>query len=1056
MKTLLRTCTERPWMVLAMTLLLAAHGVLAWRATPMEAFPDVTNLQVNVIAQAPGLAAEEVERQLTVPLERELHGIPEVTIMRSESLFGLALISLVFEDDADTFKGRMRVSERLASLDLPEGTDVALAPDATPLGEIYQFRLTSDRHDLATLRAELEWRIRAQLKQIPGVADVVASGGFLEEILVEPDPARLEAHGLTVVSLVEALSGQSVNVGGGVLVQGDQELVVRGVGQLARPEDVGATLVARIDGVPVTVADVARLLRSHTPRRGSVGFNEARDVVEGFILLRRGENPGEVLEGIHARIDALNGGLLPEGMAIEPFYDRGDLLARTLGTVEHNLLHGALLVLGVVWLFLRSLRASLVVTAIIPLALLTAFGGLWLLGLPANLISMGAIDFGILVDGAVVLVEHIMHEAELHPPPDRQALRALVRRATLKVAKASSFGMAIIIAGLLPIFTLEGVEGRIFRPLALTYSFAILGALLFAVTALPALSVVSLRVGAAGSGGGSRQAQGVPSPSRYGRLVARLVRQPAWALVGAACLLTGGVVFGGRLGTEFLPELDEGDFVIFVEMPPSISLEAGQDILEEVRRRILAFPEVAATLSEHGRPEDGTDNEGVNMSETFVRLHPQTLWPRARDKADLIAEMRARLNEIPGVSFNFSQPIKDNVEEAVSGVRGKVVLKVFGQDLEQMRRLLEDAMGRIEAVPGVVDLGLYRDATAPQLVVELDRGALGRAGVRLGDAQAGIRAALGGEVVATFWQGERPVPVRVRLPLEARADAGRIGELRLPAAARVAVDPDEEASEGEGLAADQVPLSEVARLTTGTGQANILREGGERVMALKFNVQGRDMGSVVAEARLAVEPQVALPEGYRLVWTGEFENQARAMARLSLVVPLSFLGVLILLYYALGRLRGAITVLGVVPFAMTGGVFALALTDMPLGVSAAVGFITLLGGISAWALLVVSAVDGRVAAGEAWLPALVGGAVDRLRAVAMTGLLALSGLAPMAVSTGAGSEIQRPFAVVVMGGVVTALAACLLLLPVLYRLLGRPVRPRDPVPTDVRSESAAP
>lgn len=1023
LRALIRFCVDRRIAVLVVTLIIAAHGIKAYIDTPIEAFPDVTNYQVNVIAQLPGLAPEEMERQVTIPLERELNGIPEMTLMRSESLFGLSLVSLIFVDDADVFKARTRVTERLASASLPEGVDVSLSPEATPLGEVYQFRLVSDRHSLTDLRSEMEWNVRKVLRQIQGVADVVPTGGFLKEIHVEVEPDRLLAHGLTVDDVTEALEGSNRNVGGGFLVHGDQELTVRGVGYVTSAQDIRDVVVANENGTPVTVADVARLVVSHTPRRGSVGFNLDRDAVEGFALLRRGENPSIVLDGIHAKVEELNQKILPKGMRIEVFYDRSTLVNRTLSTVQHNLFYGALLVIGVVWLFLRSFRCSLIVASIIPLALLTAFIGLKLIGLPANLISMGAIDFGILVDGAVVLVENVMHEAQRRRPKEKRELVGLVFHAALDVAKPTFFAMAIIIAALVPVFTLEGVEGRIFNPLSLTYSFALAGALVFALTTIPALCALVLRP--------KDMQAGEPKTlgwlrERYGKAVEWTLSRKLTVVASGVALLAAGGLVGSRVGSEFLPELDEGDFVIFVEMPPSISLAKGQDVLIEVRRRILAFPEVLEVLSEHGRPEDGTDNEGVNMSETFVRLAPPERWRPGWDKERVIREMRGSLGEIPGVSYNFSQPIKDNVEEAVSGVRGKVVLKIFGTDLEHMRATLEKSILAIQKVPGVVDLSLYRDASVPQLQVILDRPALARAGISVDAAQDVVETTLGGRVVTEYWEGERPVPIRVLFPLAEREDEARIGDIRVRTAA-----------------GSQVPLREVSRIEHATGRANIVREANSRVMALKFNVENRDMGSVVNEAIEVVEREVEVPDGNFLVWTGEFENQQRAMRRLSLIIPLSLLGVFILLYMALGSATSATSVLATVPFAMTGGIFALKLGGIPLSVSAAVGFITLLGQVCLVSLLVVSAVDGYRRSGEDKIKALVAGATGRLRAVLMTALLAMVGLTPMALATGAGSEIQRPFAVVVIGGLMTALPVTLFILPVIYSFLVRNV----PVPT---------
>jgi len=769
----------------------------------------------------------------------------------------------------------------------------------------------------------------------------------------------------------------------------------------------------------VRVGDVARVVASHVPTRGSVGYNLDTNVAEGFALLRRGENPSVVLDGIHAKVQELNDAILPKGMRIEPFYDRTRLVSETLSTVHHNLLFGALLVISVVWLFLRSLRCAFIVAAVIPLALLTAFIGLRWIGLPANLISMGAIDFGILVDGAVVLVESVLHATAVRRPTQRRELLPVIARSAFDVARPTFFAMAIIIAALIPVFTLERVEGRIFRPLSLTYSFALVGALVFALTIVPALCALVL----------SPRDANVQEPSllkrareRYEAAIVWLLGRRALVLAGVAGLVLATGVVAARLGSEFLPQLDEGDFVIFVEMPPSIALDKGTQILREVRRRILAFPEVSSTLSEQGRPEDGTDDEGVNMSETFVRLLPKDKWRPGFDKDRLIEAMRASLSELPGVDFNFSQPIKDNVEEAVSGVRGQVVLKIFGTDLDLMKQTLEKAVTALKSVPGVVDLGLYRDASVPQLQVILDRPALARAGITVGAAEDVVETALGGHVATELWEGERPVPIRVILPLAEREDQARIGEILVPAV--------------DGA---RVPLREIAKIERAVGRASINREANSRVLSLKFNVEGRDMGSVIADAQAAVARDVKVPEGHFFQWAGEFENQQRAMRRLSVIVPLSAIVVFGLLYTALASFPSACAVLITTPFAMTGGVFALAVAGIPLSVSAAVGFIALLGQACLASLLVVSVVDERRRGGEAMIPALAAGATSRFRVVLMTALLAILGLMPAAVSSGVGSETQRPFAVVIIGGLMTAVPVTLFVLPVLYSFIVRKV-----------------
>ncbi len=1017
LKHLIELCVSRRFAVLAFTAGVAVYGFRAYSETPIEAFPDVTNYQINVIAKAPGLAPEEVERQVTLPLEHELVGTPGMISMRSESLFGLSLIYQTFDDDVDAFRARTMVSERITGAELPEGISAELAPEYTPLGEIFQYRLASDRHTLQELREAQDRIVANQFRQVDGVADVVSFGGFIPEIHVEVDPARLRAYDLTLADVEKALGHSNVNVGGGFLKHGDQEMVVRGIGHLRTPRDIQDVVLASRDGTPVTVGDVSRLVWSGTPRRGDAGLDTIPEIVEGFVLLRRGENPSRVLDGIHAKLVELDTKILPAGMRIEPFYDRANLVEHTLGTVHHNLIFGALLILGVVWLFLRTLRGSLIVVSVIPIALLGAFIGLRAIHLPANLISMGAIDFGILVDGAVILVEHVIHMARERRPETRRELLGIVGRAAFDVSRPTFFAMAIIIAALIPVFTLERVEGRIFRPLALTYTFALLGALVLALTMVPALCAVLLR---------PRDAATEDPPTiewlrrGYRRVLeAILARRGVVIACGVALLATGGVA-ASRLGMEFLPQLDEGDLVIFVEMPPSIGQDRSRDILTDVRGRLLKFPEVIATLSEHGRPEDGTDNEGINMSETFVHLRPREDWRSGVTKDSLVDEMRTSLEQIPGVRFNFSQPIKDNVEEAVSGVRGQVVLKIFGTDLDGMRGSLEQAKQALAKVPGIVDLDLYRDSMVPQLQIDLDRAALARAGIAVDDVQDLIETSLAGRITTEMRQVGHTIPIRVSLPLSVRGDQDAIGALEVPT--------------GDG---GRIPLRELAHIAIADGRAAINHEANSRVGALKFNVEGRDMSSVIADAQRVVAAEVKPPEGSYFVWGGEFENQQRAMGRLRVVVPVALVVVLVLLFSALGSARSALAVLATAPFALTGGVFGLVVAGIPLSVSAAVGFIALLGQVSLAGLLVVSAIEGRRRDGASLADALVEGPAERFRALVMAALLAIFGLMPMALSHAVGSETQRPFAVVIIGGMVTTLVVALALLPIIYQAVAR-------------------
>ncbi len=1067
---ILGLCVRRRLATVFFALVVAAIGVHAYLDTPIEAFPDVTNLQINVITQMPGLAPPEVERQVTIPLERVLNGTPGMIQMRSESLFGLSLIYLTFEDGADSFRSRVLVDERLRTADLPQGALPELGPDATPLGEIFNYRIVSERHPLWQARSEQEWNIGPRLRRVPGVADVVGRGGFLPEIHVEVDPARLAGWRLSIEDVEAAIAAASRNAGGGFLRMGDQQIVVRGVGAFTDPADVGAAVLEVDEGTPVTIADVARVTLSYVPRQGASGYGENLDSVEGVVFMRRGENPSIVLDGIHAAVAELNADGLPEGMRIIPFYDRSTLVERTLSTVHHSLLEGAILCVGIVWLFLRSLRSSFVVGIVIPLSLLVAFIGLRAIHLPANLISMGAIDFGILVDGAVILVENVVHRMNERPPRTVTERLRLVVDAAREVARPTLFAMSIIVAALIPVFSLERVEGRIFRPLALTYTFALLGALVFSLTVVPALAALIIRPSHGGASGGwlarlafwrkkthdaptdaalaerehaspgepTKSAADAPAPQAPGAHAASHDGDPPFVVflrryytracelfvarrsipfaLAAALIALGGIALS-RLGTEFLPELDEGDFTVLVEMPSSSSLERAQETFLEIRHRLLQFPEVREVDTKQGRPEDGTDNESVNMGEQFVHLHAHERWRPGMTTDRLQNEMRDALLEIPGIRVNFSQPIRDNVEEAISGVRGQVVLKVYGTDLQVMRDLLVQALDVVRPIPGVVDASLYRDRMVPQLEIRPDRDRLARAGISMDSVQDAIELALAGRVAGAVWSDERLVPVRVRLPASERSDTGRIGDLLVAA--------------GDA----RVPLRALADIELSPGRSSIAREDNQRVLALKFNIEGRDLGSVVHDAMAAVDAHVHRPDGYRLRWGGEFENQERAMARLATVVPIAIAVVLALLFIALGSARGALTVLVAIPAALTGGIFALAFTGVHLSVSAMIGFIALLGQVALASLLVLGAIDDKRREGVPLRRAVVEGAVLRFRAVTMTALLASIGLVPMAVSTGTGSETQRPFALVLIGGLATTYFIALFVLPALYSII---------------------
>jgi heavy metal efflux system protein len=1013
LRALVDWALEEKWAVILLTVAFIAAGLWAFRELPVEAFPDVTDTQVQIITLFPGHAPEEVERQVTLPIEKELNGTPELATMRSISIYGLSVVTLTFADGTDNFFARAQVSERLRQVDVPDGVTPALGPLYTPIGEIYRYVLEADpragRSPMA-LRELQDWVLERQFRQVPGVADVVSFGGFQRQFQVEVDPARLKGQGVSLRQVFEALQRSNANAGGNYLRRGAEELVIRGLGSLGSLEDVRNVVITAKGGTPLTVGDVARVSVGAVPRRGQVSQDHADEVVEGIVLLRKGENPARVLEAVHRKVAELNGGILPQGVRVVPYSDRTTLVDQTLRTVLRNLLEGALLVTAVVGLTLVSWRGALVVAVVIPLSLLTSFLYLHLRGLSANLLSLGAVDFGIIVDGAVVMVENVYrrrHEAPGEP------IGGVVRRAVHEVARPTLFSLGIIIVAYLPIFTLQRVEGRIFAPMANTVASALVGALLFSLTLVPVLAALSL---------GKERERHSPLVTAVERVYAPLL---GWTmahrrtvLAGAAAALLAAVGVGATLGSEFLPELDEGALWVTGTLPPSIALEEAQRLVPRVRAALMEFPEVKTVVAQLGRPEDGTDPAPVNSLQMFVDLKPEGTWSTAHDKEALVRAMEARLRWLPGIDWNFSQPILDNVEEGISGLKGQVAVKLFGDDLDKLSEAAEAVARAISGVPGVADLAVLQAGQLPQVQIAIDRQKIARYGIAVADVDEAIETALGGKVATQLWEGERRFDVSVRLPSAYRGQLSAVRDVAVPT-------PD----------GAPIPLSELADIRIGRGRAAINREANQRFVGIKMNVRGRDLGGFVADAQAAVARGAPLPDGVAITWGGEFENQQRAMRRLAIVIPLSILLIFVLLLKAFSHLRAALLVLANIPFALIGGVIALKLTGTNLSVSAAVGFIALIGQAVLNGVLLLSEVEARRAAGARVAAAVSEGARSRLRAVVMTALLAALGLLPAAVSHAIGAETQKPLAIVVIGGLVSATALTLFVLPALYALV---------------------
>jgi len=1012
LELLLRRSLERPSAPFLLAALIAGAGVFAFRNLTVEAFPDPTDTQVQVITLFAGQPTEEVERRVSIALERVLNGTPGLLRLRSISLFGLSFVTLTFEDGVDPVLARQQVLERLQSAELPQDAQPTLGPMATPIGEVYRYSLEGGGADPMTLRTLQDWTVRPRLLQVQGVADVVSYGGLLKEIRVEPEPTRMASLEIGLADVFSALKRGSDNATGGYVERGSETFVIRSLGIFQKLEDIEQVRVGIHQSVPVTVKDVASVHVAYAPRQGAVSRAANEDAIEGIVLMRRGQNPSVVLAGLRDRIAELNAHVLPKGIRVDPFYDRTDLVDTTLRTVFKNLVEGALLVVVVLFLFMLSLRASLIVAAVIPLSLLFSFAYLYFRGMSANLLSMGAVDFGIIVDGAVILVEHLFHRvktgAEAGAP-----LEARILAAAREVARPTLFALLIIIAAYLPIFSLQRVEGRIFAPMAHTVVSALVGALLLSFTLVPVLALLALR----------RARRPLPdSPvlaaarRAYEPSLRLALANPGPVLTLAVGSLVAALVLLPRLGSEFLPELNEGALYVTFTLPGNISLTAGRRLVPKIRECIARTPEVTELMTQIGRPEDGTDPTLPNNLEIFVKLRPMAEWRRGkRSLEDLVTEMEHSLRNVPGIEYNFSQPIRDNVNENISGQFGQIAVKIYGDDLEALQQTAEKTQAAIAQVPGAADLGIVKSGEMPQIAVRLDREALARYDLDLGDVQDYIETAMAGHAASELWEGEKRFDVTVRLPSATREDVGSIRNIMLPLKSGALV-----------------PIAAVADVSMGTGRAAITRENGRRYIGVRMNVRGRDMGSFVREARERVSAAVSMPPGYEITWGGEFENQERAMARLKLVIPLALLLTFILLFSEFGEVADCVMVLLNVPFALVGGVLGLALAGMPLSVSAAVGFIALLGQAVLNGVLMVSAIRSRLAQGEPLEHAVTRGAQDRLRAVLMTALLAALGLLPAALSHAIGSETQRPIAVVVVAGTISAAALTLIVLPVSY------------------------
>ncbi|WP_025039839.1 efflux RND transporter permease subunit [Nitrosospira briensis] len=1005
-------CLQQRVTILVASVLLAAIGILSFDRLPIQPFPDVQNVFVQVVTQYPGQAPEEVEKLVSLPIEKEMNGLPHLINMRSVSIFGLSVVTLTFDDDAEDYFSRQQVLERLRSVSLPGGLEPLLGPLSTGIGEIYRYRIEAPGMPLVEQRALQDWVIERTLRSVHGVADVVAFGGGIKEYQVQVDPNKLRNYQLTLPEVYTAITVNNANIGGGYIDHGSEALVIRGAGLLKSIAEISNIVVTSQDGIPVFVKNVADVVIGPQPHKGLVGYNEHDNVVEGIVLLIKGSDANVVLKGVKGKIEHLNSHGLPPGVKIIPFYDRTDLVRHTLHTVEHNMLVGVILVLAILVIFLRRVWAAAVVILVIPMSLLFAFILIENAHISANLISLGAIDFGLIVDASIVLVEAVMVKITLEMR--QQAGMAHMRQSMLMTAAEMSrpmlFSQAIVIVAFIPIFTFERVEAKIFSPMAYALSFALAGSLIISLTLVPVLLSYLLGPKLTESHNPLVDAM----ERRYHTLLEAVLRSPRKLFIGAGLALALMVGSSPLIGTEFMPKLDEGNIWLTITMPTPVSLDRAKLLEQDIRARIREFSEVKSVLTQLGRPEDGTDPKGFNNLEILVDLKPKETW-RFSNKDDLVKAMNKRLSVFPGLQFNFSQVIQDNVEEAISGVKGEIAIKIFGEDLRILQEKANQITNILRSIKGATDVAAEQQSGLAQLVISIDRAKIARYGISVSDVEDVIAMAVGGKAATQMLEGERRFDVTVRLTSTARDSVGAIEDITV-------LSPN----------GGRIPLAELAEIKVNQGASRITREDNMRRIAIKCNLIGRDQGSFVAEAQKKVAQQVQLDPGYNIVWSGQFENQQRAMKRLSFIVPVSLMLIFLLLFWAFQSLKHASLIVMNVPFSLIGGLLALLLTGIHLSVSAAVGFIALFGIAVQNGVILLSKINFLRREGIPLYEAVLQGSVSRVRPVMMTALVAMLGLLPAALSTSVGSEAVKPFAVVIIGGLVSATLLTLTMLPALY------------------------
>jgi cobalt-zinc-cadmium resistance protein CzcA len=1026
------------WLVLGGVVVLTAWGIISFRNLPVEAYPDVANNYVQIITQWPGRSAEEIERQVTVPVEIQMAGIPHLTHLRSTTLAGLSSLMLIFDDNSTSDINREHVLERLSQVNLPANLVPQMGTDWSPVGQIYWYTVesTNPSYDVMEKKSLEDWTLEKSFKSVPGVVDVSSFGGPTKEYQIRLDPGKLVAYGLSISQVEQQIANNNTNGGGSFIEQGAQQVNVQSLGLFTSVQDIENTVIKTANGAAIKVKDIANVAQGPKIRLGQIGkathlpdgtIIDNPDTVEGIVLLQKGDDSDPVLLGIHEEVKKLNTNILPKGVKVVPFLDRSDLVKFTVETVEHNLTAGMILVSIILFLFLGNIRGAIVVALTIPFALLFASICLGLSHIPANLLSLGALDFGMVVDGSVVMIENIVRHLAEHD--DTRTPFQKIRDAAHEVQRPVFYAIGIIITAYLPIFTLQAVEGRLFKPMAWTVAFALLGALTFSMIIAPMFASILFRNGAK-----EWQNPIMRWLIRHYRDAVRKAIENRYITFGIAALLFGIALYltiGGPIGSEFLPHLDEGSIWVRGTLPPSEGPTASIDFTNRARRIMASFPEVTQVVSQTGRPDDGTDTTGFFNTEYFVDLKRKEDWRPVfhQDKEKLIAAMDRELEKYPGVIWNFSQPISDNMEEAVSGVKGELAVKLYGDDLRMLEHKAEEVQAQMASVKGVEDLGIFRIIGQPNLNYTVDREAAARWGINVADIQDAVQTAVGANALTQVQQGEARYDVTLRYQKPYRDTREAIDDIRLLAPS-----------------GERVSLAQLTKASTDDGAEEIYREGGQRYIAIKYSVRGRDLGSTVEEAISKVNRNVQLPAGYHLEWAGEYESQKRADKRMAIVIPITILGIFLILYTMFRSFKWAMLILASVIMASIGGPFALFLTHTNFSVSSAVGFLALFGVSVQTGVIMLEYINQLRARRKGMveepnqehiIEAAIEGAVLRLRPIMMTMLVATLGLLPAALSHAIGSDSQRPFAIVIVGGLLANLAIGIFLLPTLYVWLAR-------------------